>query len=259
MTGQSGAVGGDGTGMTTVKLTIAYEGTDFCGFQRQAQGERTVQAELEKALQRLTGEVPKLIAAGRTDAGVHAKGQVVSFTTAARIPVERWPAALNANLPPDLIVWQAEAVPATFHARYSAKTKTYQYIVSRRRWPDPFLRRFSYHYPHPLDVAKLRTAAAALVGEHDFKGFAAAGSAVATTVRRLDRVVVEEVAEELFFTLRGNGFLYKMVRNIVGTLLLIGSGKAEPALVEEILAHGDRRAAGPTAPPHGLTLLSVEY
>ena len=245
--------------MTKLKLTIAYEGTDFSGFQRQAQGERTVQGELEKALRRLTGEVPKLIAAGRTDAGVHAKGQVVSFTTSSRIPVDRWPAALNANLPSDLIVGQAEAVPSTFHARYGAKTKTYEYIVSRRRWPDLFLRRFSYHYPHFLDVARIREAAAALVGEHDFKGFAAAGSAVATTVRRLDRVAVEEVEEELFFVLKGNGFLYKMVRNIVGTLLLIGSGKAEPALVKEILAHGDRQAAGPTAPPHGLTLVSVEY
>ncbi|HHT05497.1 MAG TPA: tRNA pseudouridine(38-40) synthase TruA [Hydrogenispora sp.] len=246
-------------GRRTIKLTIAYEGTDFSGYQRQAQGERTVQGELEKALRRLTGEVPKLIAAGRTDAGVHAKGQVVSFSTTARIPVDRWPAALNANLPPDLIVGQAEAVPSTFHARYDAKTKTYQYIVSRRRWPDPFLRRFSYHYPHFLDVVKIREAAAVLVGEHDFKGFAAAGSAVTTTVRRLDQVAVTEAEEELFFTLKGNGFLYKMVRNIVGTLLLIGGGKADPALVQAILAHGDRQAAGPTAPPQGLTLVCVEY
>lgn len=245
--------------MTTIKLTIAYEGTDFSGYQRQAQGERTVQGELEKALRRLTGEAPKLIAAGRTDTGVHAKGQVVSFTTSARIPVDRWPAALNSALPPDLIVGQAEAVEPAFHARYDAKTKTYQYIVSRRRWPDLFLRRFSYHYPHFLNVAKIREAAAYLVGEHDFKGFAAAGSAVVTTVRRLDQVAVDEVEEELFFTLKGNGFLYKMVRNIVGTLLLIGGEKAEPALVREILVHGDRRAAGPTAPPQGLTLLSVEY
>lgn len=245
--------------MGTIKLTIAYEGTEFSGYQRQAQGERTVQGELEKALQRLTGQVPKLIAAGRTDAGVHAKGQVVSFTSTARIPVDRWPAALNANLPPDIIVYQAEAVPSSFHARYSAKTKTYQYIVSRRRWPDLFLRRFSYHYPYALNVAKIQEAAAALVGEHDFKGFAAAGSPVVTTVRRLERVAVEEVGEELYFTLTGNGFLYKMVRNIVGTLLLVGSGKAEPTLVREILDRGDRRAAGPTAPPQGLTLMSVEY
>lgn len=242
-----------------IKLTIAYEGTDFSGYQRQAQGERTVQGELEKALRRLSGEIPKLTAAGRTDAGVHAKGQVVSFATKARIPIDRWPAALNSVLPPDLIVGRAEAVGPGFNARYSAKTKTYQYIVSRRRWPDLFLRRFSYHYPHALAVAKIREAAAYLVGEHDFKGFAAAGSAVATTVRRLDRVEVAEVEEELYFTLEGNGFLYKMVRNIVGTLLLIGSGKADPHLVQEILRHGDRQAAGPTAPPQGLTLLKVEY
>src|SRR5690606_4620474 len=142
--------------MGTIKLTIAYEGTEFSGYQRQAQGERTVQGELEKALQRLTGQVPKLIAAGRTDAGVHAKGQVVSFTSTARIPVDRWPAALNANLPPDIIVYQAEAVPSSFHARYSAKTKTYQYIVSRRRWPTLSLRRLSYHYAYALKATKFR-------------------------------------------------------------------------------------------------------
>ncbi|HHT48305.1 MAG TPA: tRNA pseudouridine(38-40) synthase TruA [Firmicutes bacterium] len=245
--------------MVNLKLTIAYEGTDFTGYQRQGQGERTVQGELEKALQKLTGTTPKLIAAGRTDAGVHAKGQVVNFTTQASIPITRWPAALNSCLPTDLIVCQAEAVPLSFHARYGAKSKTYQYIVSRRRWPDLFLRRFSYHYPRSLQLEPLRTAAAFLVGEHDFKGFSAAGSSVVTTVRRLDRVEVAEQGEEIFFTLTGNGFLYKMVRNIVGTLLWIGEGKKEPRLVKAILTEGDRRRAGPTAPPQGLTLLKVEY
>lgn len=245
--------------LVNVKLTIAYEGTEFSGYQRQGKGERTVQGELEKAIQRLTGTAPKLIAAGRTDAGVHAKGQVVNFTTGSPIPISRWPTALNSCLPPDLIVWQAEEVPLSFHARFGAKTKTYQYIVSRRQWPDPFLRRFSYHYPRPLRVEPIRAASAFLVGEHDFKGFSAAGSSVATTVRRLDRVEVTEEGEEICFTLTGNGFLYKMVRNIVGTLLLIGEGKADPGLVRTILTKGDRQAAGPTAPPHGLTLMAVEY
>ncbi|HEY8393070.1 MAG TPA: tRNA pseudouridine(38-40) synthase TruA [Capillibacterium sp.] len=245
--------------MVNIKLTIAYDGTEFAGYQRQGQGERTVQGELEKALRRLTGTVPKLIAAGRTDAGVHAKGQVVNFTTDSPIPFDRWPAALNSCLPPDLIVWQAEEVPLSFHARYGAKRKTYRYLVSRRRWPDPFLRRYSYHFPWPLKLEPVRTAAAYLLGEHDFKGFSAAGSAVATTVRRLDKVEVTEEGEEICFTLTGNGFLYKMVRNIVGTLLFIGEGKADPLLVREILATGNRQAAGPTAPPHGLTLMTVEY
>lgn len=245
--------------MVNIKLTIAYEGTEFSGYQRQAKGERTVQGELEKALRKLTGTTPKLIAAGRTDAGVHAKGQVVNFTTNSPIPISRWPAALNSCLPSDLIVWQAEEVPLFFHARFGAKAKTYQYIVSRRRWPDLFLRRFSYHFPRPLRVEPIRTAAAFFVGEHDFKGFSAAGSTVATTVRRLDRVEVVEREEELYFTLTGNGFLYKMVRNIVGTLLLIGEGKADPLLVRTILTNGDRQAAGPTAPPQGLTLMAVEY
>ena len=242
-----------------VKLTLAYEGTDFSGYQRQAQGERTVQGELEKAIVSLTEEEPKLIAAGRTDAGVHAKGQVVNFMTASRIPLPRWAAALNSRLPSDLIVEQAQAVPAAFHARYDAKAKTYQYLVSRRRWPDVFFRRFSYHYPYQLAVEKMQAGAAFLVGEHDFKGFAAAGSAVATTVRRLYRVDISEQDEELSFILAGNGFLYKMVRNIVGTLLLIGEEKMAPEMITEILATGQREKAGPTAPPQGLTLMMVEY
>jgi len=245
--------------LRNIKLTLAYDGTDFCGFQRQAQGERTVQSELEKALARLTGSVPKLIAAGRTDSGVHAKGQVVNFQTTSRIPPSRWPEALNSCLPPDLVVWQAEEVPLDFHARYWAKRKTYQYIVSCRRWPDVFLRRYSYHRPGMLDLEAMRSAAKELLGECDFRGFAAAGSSVKTTVRHLYRAEVEGCGEEVYFTFQGDGFLYKMVRNIVGTLLLIGEGKADPQLIVEILTHGEREAAGPTAPPQGLTLLAVEY
>lgn len=242
-----------------IKLTLAYEGTDFSGYQRQAQGERTVQAELEKAILRLTGERVKLIAAGRTDAGVHAKGQVVNFMTRSRIPSERWAAALNSRLPDDLIVEAALGVPASFHARYDAKAKTYRYLVSRRRWPDLYLRRFSYHYPYQLAVEKMQAGAAFLVGEHDFKGFAAAGSSVQTTVRQLHQVEVVEEGAEVYFNFKGNGFLYKMVRNMVGTLLLIGEGKLDPEMITEILATGRREKAGPTAPPQGLTLLAVDY
>ena len=246
-------------GPVNVKLTIAYDGTDFCGFQRQAKGERTVQGELEKALIALTGERPKLIAAGRTDAGAHAKGQVVNFTTKSRIPIDRWAAALNSRLPADLIAGPAEAVPAVFHARYDAKAKTYQYLVSCRPWPDVFLRRYCLHYPYGLSVEKMRGAATLLVGEHDFRGFAAAGSAVQTTVRHLYRAEVNDRGDEVYFTFEGNGFLYKMVRNMVGTLLSIGEEKMVPEMVTKILTSGQREKAGPTAPPHGLTLLAVEY
>ncbi|HBG15358.1 MAG TPA: tRNA pseudouridine(38-40) synthase TruA [Firmicutes bacterium] len=245
--------------VTNLKVTIAYDGTDFCGFQRQAQGERTVQGELEKALLKLTDAVPQIIASGRTDSGVHAKGQVINFKTSSRIPLRRWPAAFNSCLPPDLVVWNAEEVAPDFHARYGAKAKTYQYIVSRRRWPDIFLRRYSYHYPVVLEVAAIREAAATLVGLHDFKGFAAAGSSALTTTRHLYQVEIEEQGEELIFMLKGSGFLYKTVRNIVGTLLLIGEGKMAPVMIREILATGKREKAGPTAPPQGLTLLSVQY
>lgn len=245
--------------MKNLKFTIAYDGTDFCGYQRQGQGERTVQGELEKALFKLTGEVPKLIASGRTDAGTHAKGQVINFVTNSRIPTERWPVAFNTCLPPDVVVWKAEEVSPEFHARYWAKSKTYQYLIDRRRWPDIFLRRFSYHFPQQLQVEAIQQAASFLLGTHDFKGFMAAGSSVINTIRSIYRVEVEEMENQLLFIFEGNGFLYKMVRNIVGTLLVIGEGRMQPTVIREILTNGKREEAGPTAPPQGLTLMKVTY
>lgn len=245
--------------MKNLKFTIGYEGTDFSGFQRQDQGERTVQGELEKALYKLTGEVPKLIVSGRTDAGTHAKGQVINFVTNSRIPTERWPAAFNTCLPRDVVVWKAEEVSLEFHARYCAKSKTYQYLVDRRPWPDVFLRRFSYHFPRKLQMEAIKQAASFLLGTHDFKGFMAAGSSVINTIRSIYRVEVEEKENQLLFIFEGNGFLYKMVRNIVGTLLVIGEGRMQPTVIREILANGKREEAGPTAPPQGLTLMRVTY
>lgn len=242
-----------------LKFTIAYDGTDFAGFQRQTQGERTVQDVLEKALKRLTGEIPKLTAAGRTDAGVHARGQVVNFLTASGIPLERWLAALNSNLPADVVAWRVEEVPMDFNARYAAKRKTYQYRLYRAPWPDVFLRNYTYHYPYELDVKKMKTAAGYLLGKNDFRAFSAAGSPVRTTVRNLMRLDINEETDEIRFTLEADGFLYKMVRNIVGTLLLVGEGRVSPETVRAILTSRRRENAGPTAPPQGLCLVKVEY
>ena len=242
-----------------LKFTIAYDGTGFAGFQRQAAGERTVQGVLEEAFYKLTGEDPRLIAAGRTDAGVHAYGQVINVLTGSRIPVERWLAALNSKLPRDVVAWQVEMVPLEFHARYHAKSKVYQYRVLCRPWPDVLRRNYCLHCPDELDLEPMRKAASYFRGRKDFAAFAAAGSPVKSTVRNLMRLDIEEKEDELIFTLEGDGFLYKMARNIVGTLLLAGRGKMTPEEIRLVLQEKNRAAAGPPAPPHGLCLVKVDY
>lgn len=244
--------------MRNIKLTLAYDGTDFAGFQVQPQV-RTVQGELSAALSKVLGEEVKVVGAGRTDAGVHARAQVVNFLTAARIPLERLPAALNSCLPRDVTVWQAEEVPAKFHARYSAKSKVYRYLMQVAPYPSPFLRRFSWHLPFPLDVAAMRAAAAELTGEHDFTSFCAAGGAAKSHVRTLKRLAVAEEGGLVAVEAAADGFLYKMVRNLVGTLVEVGRGALKPEDMGRILAARDRKAAGPTAPPQGLILWQIDY
>ncbi|MDK2882562.1 MAG: tRNA pseudouridine38-40 synthase [Bacillota bacterium] len=244
--------------LRNIKLTLAYDGTDFAGFQVQPKA-RTVQGELSAALGRILGEEVKVIGAGRTDAGVHARAQVVNFHTAARIPLERLPAALNSCLPRDVTVWQAEEVPAEFHARYSAKTKVYRYLMEVAPYPSPFLRRFSWHLPFPLDVAAMRAAAEELTGEHDFTSFCAAGGAAKSHVRTLRRLAVAEEGGLIAVEAAADGFLYKMVRNLVGTLVEVGRGVLKPEDMGRILAARDRKAAGPTAPPQGLILWHIDY
>lgn len=242
-----------------LKFTIAYDGTEFAGFQRQGAGERTVQGVLEQALFKLTGENLNLTAAGRTDAGVHARGQVINFYTASKIPLHRWLHALNSVLPRDVVARRVEKVPEQFHARYQAKSKIYQYRLLRRPWPDVFLRNYCLHYPYNLQVEPMKQAASYLTGYHDFAAFASAGSGVKTTKRNLLRLEIEENGDELFFTLEADGFLYKMARSIVGTLLMVGREKIPPEEVKSILNSRNREAAGPTAPPHGLCLVRVLY
>jgi tRNA pseudouridine38-40 synthase len=254
--------------MRNIRATLAYDGTDYHGFQVQP-GVPSIQGTLIEAIASLTGETVSVHGSGRTDAGVHARGQVVNFETSSRLPIDRWCHALNARLPRDIAVWAAEEVPLTFHARKSSKRKTYCYTINGNRYPDPMHLRTEYHHPGPLDVSAMREAIRWLEGEHDFTSFCSVRAASESKVRtiyeaRLAQADVEgmETAPgvgriRLFFT--GNGFLYNMVRIMAGTLLAVGEGKIGAADVPRILQAKNRASAGPTAKPHGLSLWSVDY
>ena len=215
---------------------------------------------MQRELRHLAKDTIIVTSAGRTDRGVHARGQVVNFYTDNwRIPTDRVVFALNSVLPPDIRALSAEEVLPSFHARYSAVAKTYRYYIDRDDIPSPFTRLYSYHNKRSVDLVAMRQAALYLIGEHDFRSFMASGSPVKTTVRKLFQLELTEKDKMLVLTIRGNGFLYNMVRIITGTLMLIGTGKMHYSEVEVILKGRDRRLAGPTVPAHGLFLEKVEY
>ena len=245
--------------MRRILLVIQYDGTDYHGFQRQDARLRTVQGELEAGLARALGEEVVVNGAGRTDAGVHAIGQAATFDTDRPIPIENLAGALNDTLPGDISVMSAEEVDLSFHPRRDARGKEYCYRILNRKLPSPFINRYAWQVREPLDAQRMQTAADILVGEHDFAAFCASGSAVKTTVRKLRRVDVAREGETIEVRIEGNGFLYMMVRIIVGTLVEVGAGRMSAEQVAEILARGDRRAAARTAPPQGLTLIEVSY
>ncbi|HYH04548.1 MAG TPA: tRNA pseudouridine(38-40) synthase TruA [Bacillota bacterium] len=242
-----------------LKLTVAYEGTHYAGFQKQAGNILTIQETLENAVKRITGEEVKLTGAGRTDSGVHARGQVVNFLTQAKLETEQWMKALNAVLPEDIAITGAVEVEPTFHARFSAKAKTYSYRIHTGKTRPVFNRNFVYFYRYQLDGEKMRKAAEQLIGRFDFRSFQAAGSSVKTTVRTVHFCRLSRVGTELVFEINADGFLYHMVRNIVGTLILVGNGKLSESEFSEILRKEDRSFAGPTAPALGLCLEEVIY
>ena len=247
--------------MRTFKLTIAYDGTSYAGWQRQADID-TVQARLEDALAEFEGGAVTVHGAGRTDAGVHARGQVASFSMRHTIDVDALWRALNAKLPEDVRVVRVEAASESFHARYQARRKTYRYRISQGPVADPMERRFAWHVPEMLDLAAMDRAGAALVGRHDFAAFqTAAGDAdVRSTVRTiLDLRVWPESAEIVAVDVTGDGFLRYMVRTITGTLVDVGLGRRPESEMADILASRSRDRAGVTAPPHGLCLLAVDY
>lgn len=242
--------------MSVLRLTLAYDGTDFHGWARQP-GKRTVQGELELALQRFLGEVPRLSVAGRTDAGVHARRQVTSFEGHA--DPARLRRALNDMLAPEVVVVDARSAPAGFDARHSATAREYRYRLDTNPVPDPFKARFVWHCPGELSLPRMRSAARLLTGEHDFASFCRAPKQGASTVRRLDRLTVRRTGDLFEITARANGFLHQMVRSLIGTLVEVGHGRLAPESMPEIEVARNRSHAGRVAPPHGLTLERVVY
>lgn len=244
--------------MKRIRLTVAYDGTDYCGWQVQKNG-ITVEEVLNRALSRLTGEDITVIGASRTDAGVHARGNVAVFDTDTRIPAERIACALNTLLPEDVVAVRSEEVPAGWHPRRCVSVKTYEYRILNREVPDPIRRRDTYFVSFPLDIERMREAAEYLKGEHDFKSFCSAHTAVKDTVRTIYDLEIEKEEDLITIRVRGNGFLYNMVRIIAGTLAGVGRGYFEPGEVKKMLDDKDRTKAGVTAPPQGLTLVGIAY
>lgn len=255
--------------MRNLQLILSYDGADFAGWQVQP-GQTTVQGALASAIGRLSAENVLPQGSGRTDAGVHALAQVASFQTASAIPAENWVRALNDILPPAIRVLEATEAAPEFHARKSARAKTYRYRIYRGAICPPFLARYVWHYPYPLEESAMIAAAGVVVGEHDFTSFAAVDpervermaaeeNTHTTNIRTIFSSVWAREGDELIYTVRGSGFLHHMVRNLVGTFMLMGKGTLSLQDLRRILEARERNAAGPTAPASGLYLVGVEY
>jgi tRNA pseudouridine38-40 synthase len=244
--------------MRNIMLTLCYDGTDFHGWQRQP-GRRTVQHTLEEAIERLTGARPTAAASGRTDAGVHALGQVVHFFTASRHSAEVFLKGLNALLPLEVRVLAVQDVPQSFHATLDAKSKRYLYEIDNAPVASPFLLRYSWHVFNKLDTESMSRAASALLGRHDFRSFETDWPNRTSSVRTVFDLVVARNEHQVSIEVEADGFLYNMVRAIAGTLVLVGSGKRPESWVGEVLRAESRIVAGPTAPPQGLFLVQVRY
>ncbi len=244
--------------MKRIRLTVAYDGTAYCGWQIQPNG-ITIEEVLNRELSGLTGEKTRVTGASRTDAGVHAMGNIAVFDSETTIPPERVAHALNCRLPEDIAVVKSEEVPGEWHPRREKSVKTYVYRILNREMPDPVRRLTTYHVSFPLDLAKMQEAAGYLKGEHDFKSFCNVRTEVEDTVRTVYDLDVARKEDVITIRIRGNGFLYNMVRIIAGTLLDAGRGAYSPDRVKEILELRNRAAAGATAPPQGLMLMEISY
>lgn len=244
--------------MKRVKLVVAYDGTNYHGWQVQDNG-ITIEEVLNRTISELVQEDIKVIGASRTDAGVHACGNVVVFDTESRIPGDKFSFALNQRLPEDIRIQESCEVDADFHPRYADTVKTYEYNILNRRFELPSKRLYAAFCYYPMDIERMNQAAAYLVGEHDFKSFCSAGAQVQTTVRTIYAVNVTKEDDMVHIRITGNGFLYNMVRIIAGTLMQVGTGLMEPEQVKEILEARDRSKAGPTAVAKGLTLVEIRY
>ena len=245
--------------MRNIKLVIEYDGKDFNGWQKQPT-KLNIQGEIEKAIQRITGEEVDLTASGRTDAGVHALGQVANFKTNSNIPIEKIPIALNSNLKKSIVIKSAEEVEERFHSRLNCKRKTYRYIINNSKYGTAIYRNLETHIPMKLDIQKMQEAVKYFEGEHDFKAFKASGTSSKSSVRTIYKAeVIDAGNERIYIELTGNGFLYNMVRIISGTLVEVGLGKIQPNEIQTIIQSKKRENAGKTLPPQGLYLVSVEY
>lgn len=244
--------------MKRIKLTVAYDGTNYYGWQKQPDA-ITVEEVVNRELTRLLQEPIEVIGASRTDSGVHALGNVAVFDTDTRIPPEKISYALNARLPKDIVIQDSKEVPPDFHPRRTDCVKTYEYRILNTRFPVPTMRLYAHYVYKPLDVEKMQAAAAFLVGEHDFASFCSAGSQVKETVRTIYRLDLKREGNMVSFQVEGNGFLYNMVRIIAGTLIEVGIGSYPPERVREMLEARDRIRCGPKAPACGLTLVGIRY
>ena len=244
--------------MRNIKLTIEYDGKCYNGWQKQP-NKLNIQGEIEKAIYNITKEKVALIGSGRTDAGVHALGQVANFRTDSQIPIEKLAIAINSQLKNSIVIKNAEEVNERFHSRYNAKQKTYRYIINNSKCGTAIYRNLEYHFPTKLDVEKMQKAAKYFEGEHDFKAFKSSGTSGKNSVRTIYKAEVKQDKERIIIELTGNGFLYNMVRIISGNLLDVGLGKILPEEIPNIIEEKNRQKAGKTLPPHGLYLVAVEY
>ena len=244
--------------MRNIKLTIEYDGTNYLGWQRQKVG-NTIQGTLEEAIRVLTNETVETIGSSRTDAGVHAKGFVANFKTSSKIPADKYREAINHKLPDDIVILKSEEVDGGFHARYNAMGKTYSYSILNREVPSAINRNYVYHVKRRLDIEAMREACNYFIGTHDFVSFKSSGSSVKTTVRTISELYLEEQEDTIKIYVTGDGFLYNMVRIIVGTLIMVGFNKIKPNEIENIIKEKDREKAGICVPAKGLVLERVYY
>jgi tRNA pseudouridine38-40 synthase len=251
--------------MRNLKITLEYDGTNYCGWQIQNRRPSSVvrrpsiQETIEKTLQRILQEKVKIIASGRTDAGVHALAQVANFKTNSNISLEKLQRALNGILPEDIKVTRIEEVGQDFHSRFSTKSKVYRYTILNRTYPSVLLKKGVYFYPYPLDIKLMRKETEAILGKHNFKAFQASDNKERSPIRTIKKLKINKDKDLIRIDIEADGFLYNMVRNIVGTLIEIGRGKFSPGSLKKILTSKDRKIAGPTVPANGLCLLEVKY
>lgn len=244
--------------MKRIKLTISYDGSNYCGWQVQLNG-LAIEAVINRELSKLLNEDITIIGASRTDSGVHALGNIAVFDTNTSIPPDKISYALNKRLPEDIVIQKSEEVALDFHPRYTNSNKTYEYKILNRKINIPTLRLYTHFVYFPLDVEKMKKAAKYIEGEHDFKSFCSARGQALTTIRKVNSLDVNKSDDIIYITINGNGFLYNMVRIIAGTLIKVGSGQYPPEYVIEILEKKDRTFAGPKAPAKGLSLIDINF